>query len=475
MGSVLYDFLSESLLFNDELLEGRYESLSQRCLAHELAKYRDFCDDNSEQIAAEAKDNKSPLKVYWNAHPSVGLDIAQLKQSAFYLDQWIIPDPLYPLTSRASDSPLVDTSPWKLPFCDAMSGMLYTAVKAMKLLIPMVEHDYVKFLPYDSCPSVHTEELNWPMTEEFERHVRQHALVEGPTGTLRKLNNKSLAPNDLGILFEIEPKIYLDCASMSDAGVAQPARANNDNQQLLAGDSKNLARKTLAEAATRVMTFLQRQFRKSYEFDASFLARSQSVYDLLGLIFPGANDIQRYTSYQLVRLRLPFLRGVDISDLLRIRKNEESFMIFRGALEKIFAELRLENNDETIRLKAENAMHEFSEVQLPQVNSKIKQLRVKAFAEAGLGLAGFAGSVATGGVSLLATGVALAQLMKTCAEYKKEMVVNPAYFLWRVSRTKARRGVDESLEGIVPAIQLTRGSGCPSCERERAASSKKND
>jgi hypothetical protein len=64
MGSCTYDFLTESFLFEDSLLEEAFASVSDSALADELKRYREFVLSNQQNLVAEVTRAPSNLRVF---------------------------------------------------------------------------------------------------------------------------------------------------------------------------------------------------------------------------------------------------------------------------------------------------------------------------------------------------------------------------------------------------------------------------
>lgn len=82
MGSKLYDFLTDSLLFNDSLIEERFASVAEAEIRKELRRYREFWFANATEIQREVRANDSNLKLF------SGLKMVPpelLKQTALYI------------------------------------------------------------------------------------------------------------------------------------------------------------------------------------------------------------------------------------------------------------------------------------------------------------------------------------------------------------------------------------------------------
>jgi hypothetical protein len=88
------------------------------------------------------------------------------------------------------------------------------------------------------------------------------------------------------------------------------------------------------------------------------------------------------TANVLLNMDLPFLENVDIETLMRMRTEEgESFQSFRLELDKQLRDLRLVKDPNALKVRAENVMHELSQVQIHQINKKVNELKSKLRAD----------------------------------------------------------------------------------------------
>jgi len=88
-----------------------------------------------------------------------------------------------------------------------------------------------------------------------------------------------------------------------------------------------------------------------------------------------------------------------------------------------------------LKIKAENAVHELSQVQIHQINKKVNELKSKLRADVVVIVGGLAASIQTAGWSLVASALAAAHGYKTVKEYQSQLRQNPAFFLWKVLKS----------------------------------------
>ncbi len=192
MGSILFDFLTESVLFDPANLEDQYVGLSDSEIAGVLQRYREFCLSHREELLAEAVGTESGFHVFPGTH-SVHLNL--LKQSALYVERYVLSDPLFPLTEqekpydRAMRSYLGHEGPHRPD-----RARLAKAITQLKNLTPMIAANYVKCLPVsylfessEHLPVYYSETrfsdvLPADLLSFFRQHQRVHALRRDKNG-----------------------------------------------------------------------------------------------------------------------------------------------------------------------------------------------------------------------------------------------------------------------------------------------------
>src|SRR5947208_2779731 len=100
MGSKTYDYLTESLLFDSSLIHDQFKSVSEEDLKRELRSYREFCLSSADELEREVVQTRSNLKVFAGVNHT---PLSLLKQSAFYIHQYVLYDPLFALTQESSE------------------------------------------------------------------------------------------------------------------------------------------------------------------------------------------------------------------------------------------------------------------------------------------------------------------------------------------------------------------------------------
>jgi len=448
MGSIIYEFLSDSFLFNKALQEEDYSSIPEDELKRELTNYREHALSNLAELGREIKGVKARLKLFGDRDY---LSTRRLIQTALYLDQVVLPDPIFSFTREDSKVSKSMSEFLGMPQTNKIDrAALSVAASKMKAFTPMVTANYLKFFPV----SYYLEpEEKIPLT--FSQTGFSDVLPPAILSQYRKnVDVKALKKTDQGWIVEEALKL--------GRGIAVQFKQDNDDnmhiynlfeQEVVKMDEATRIvhfKMTLPEEPPAIDQFeawvnqsvnqaarahydqlLKAMMLSSY-FGSSFLTGSEFTYSLLGA---GSSNqsISGYMSDSVLNLDLPFFENIAIEDIMSVRVNDgEAFDLFRKELEGKFRELRTETDQEILRIKIQNIVHELNEVQVTKISQKIKDLRKGALAQLVVAAGGLAGSVVTSGASIAATLVAFASGFHSYSEYKEKVRQNPAYFLWKV-------------------------------------------
>ena len=145
MSSELFEFVSESVLFDRGQIERQYRNLSEDELERELVAYRTLQLANSPAVEKRVRDNPSALKFFTGSTDPV-FDL--LKQSAWYLDQIVIADPVFPSTHQWSEHAKTMNELIGLKNDGALNRLkLARSAQYLIYLRPMIQDGFIVMLP----------------------------------------------------------------------------------------------------------------------------------------------------------------------------------------------------------------------------------------------------------------------------------------------------------------------------------------
>jgi hypothetical protein len=448
VGSKVYDYLSESFLFDDSLIGEQFGSMSEGEILRELSCYREFCLAAKPELEQEASRKTSNLKLFSGIKR---VDPRFLKQSAFYVEQHILYDPLFELTERTVPRDQAFRSFLGSKETPFNKKQLSQVLNYLKALTPMVAADYVKLLPTsyffeapEQLPFRHSETgFADVLPEPLIKFFQDNAIVGSA-----KIENGSMM---VGGKLELGRGIFV---RFKDHGGddARPYMLFEEHVQSVNREERTVESllvmpdrlpeqavfdrwvfQSVNQTAEHLYRRILLENTFAVRFGASYLSGSPFVFRLLEQVVPVEDTIQTNTANALMSIELPFLDQVDVETLMRVRQEEgEAFQSFRLELDKHLRELRLVKDPEELRVKTENALHELSEVQVHQIGQAINYLKKKIFAEATVSAVSFLSAVQSGGLTLPVALLAALQGYKSLAEYQRQKRENPAFFLWKV-------------------------------------------
>ncbi|MBK1990164.1 hypothetical protein A0J48_021990 [Sphaerospermopsis aphanizomenoides BCCUSP55] len=453
MGSQTFDFLTESFLFRDDFINDNFRTISEQEILQELDKYREFCLSKKSEIEEEVIKNTSNLNMLSGMEMP---DLSLLKQSAFYVNQYIINDPIFSLGYRENEFTTAFKSSLGIIEEPLDRSTLSQVVSYVKQLTPMVSADYVKFLPINSfleppeqLPLLYSENLfsdilPQPLLDFFYNNTNIKSVERLPNyPQALRLNELQLCREimisfnnhtDSGyfyVLYEPDFELLDQESGKFEAHMILPDEPPDiDFFRNWVTQSFNSSCKQIYDEL-----FLKNVIASNYR--ASYLAESQFVFDLLSQFFPTKNNIPINTANIVLNMKLPFLENVDIAKIMEIRMNYgEEFQNFRVHLEKQFKDLRLVKDPQELKIKVENALHELTEVQIHAITQKMRQMRKTSLFVDGLILSGsLLAAIQTGEWSIAGLSAVLATVargVKPFIDYENQIKQNPAFFLWKV-------------------------------------------
>jgi hypothetical protein len=449
MGSILFDFLADSLLFHEPSIQNNYAAESENRVLKELADYRDFITKNFDRIVDDVQSSKSKLKVFSTLDKT---PISLLKQQALYMEQFVVADPFTVFTQMPSDYGKLMSQ--KLGYQTSGLSMegLAIAARYMKEITPMVAANYVKPFPHSILyerpeipikyhPDGFKGELPIAVESFFHERARVHPGVKLEEGGYHFDWDKPLTPcRAIWVEFELKSPggmiyhlVEEEIIDVNKQDRTYTSRYRFPTEPPDPTSFNNWVQQSINQAA---INYYQRVYHDNYlasNFGASYLTDNEFTSNLMDISSLSSHDtIPNFTANQLLKMDLPFIEDIHIQQLMEARSHETVFQNFRIELEKHCRDLRAITDHDARRVRMESVIHELTRVQVNQVNNKVKHMR-RSFL---LGSAGTIGSLLVSVAQPLAlpsiwVGI---KLYKDYYDMQQQLNQMPAYFLWKVQR-----------------------------------------
>jgi hypothetical protein len=452
MGSKIFDYLADSFLFDDSLIDQQFSDLNDEEILAELRRYRSFCLSAIQELEAEIGTSKSSLRLF-SGIKRVSTDL--LKQTAFYVEQHVLYDPLFELTCKsdpdASANDAFATAFGVPPAPRLERDELASVAKYLKALRPMIAANYVKLLPtsyfFEAPNELPFTVSKTGFAERVPKTLQEYFLNNAIVESVKNRNGEMIIDGslELGRTISVRFRDHKDSSGMGFKLLKQEVHSVDRENRVVdlsffeppyppeRDEFDRWVYQSTNQAAGHLYHRIGLENLFAAKFNCSYLSDSPFVFKLLEQIVPIKEGIQSNTTNTLLNFDLPFLDRVDIETLMQVRNEEgEAFQRFRLELEKQLRDLRTVDDPEVLRIKIENVIHELSEVQLAQINRNLSHLRKKMLAEATVLVGSLAGAIQTSGFTIPIAVLAGVQGYKSVVEYRKQQRENPAFFLWKV-------------------------------------------
>ncbi|QQL49307.1 hypothetical protein [Mucilaginibacter ginkgonis] len=449
MGCISYDFLANSFFFEETFLTSSFKNYSDNEIKRELENYRNYILSHKNEIFLDIVSKQSSLKVF-----STIDDIPEktLTKSAFYIEQFILDDPLFKLAYEKSAQSIVMGSYLGYKNENSLDrNSLVKALLKLKKITPMVSGDYVKLIPASWVfePQEHTPVYYSPVFFEndlppaIHQFCKENAVVNSMKATSKGgwqlLHELDFTPGihigfgddkfKNGMIYHYFLQEYLPTEKPN----VFETRMRLADYPVSKEEWQGWVKQSINRTAINLVDRVYQEIGIAESLKATYITEQQFTADLLIKSFDHKETPQSVTAKQVLNLDLPFIDNVDVQKLMDIRNyDQDVFTNFRIELERQFRELRFVSDDKELKERQENILHELGETGVKKINGKLSALKKKSLLDGTILIGGLTGSVMTGGWSLLAAAIAGASGYKTYLEYKQSLKENPSYLLWKV-------------------------------------------
>lgn len=452
MGSITYNFLVNSFFFNEDSINDEFVDFSDEKIYLKLEAYRNHCLSNFKELQAEISRTKSTIKVFATIDD---ISISYLTQTALYIEQFIISDPLFKLTEKTKNSSEAASMYLGFENTSLNRKKLSNTLRFLKNITPFIAEDFVKLLPYnilfeapDAFPikmstNLFSDVLPAPILNFF----RDKAIVS-PTQKLSSggyaIMDSKLKPcraihvcfDEMGtgngmLYFLMQTKVTSFDKNTGRAEFIQtlPDTPPDTNQ------FDAWVTQSINQAAKVIFDKIWLEASIAAKLNSTYLCNSRLSSELLTQNVQTSDSLQSFTANELMQVDLPFLRKISPSKIMQIRNNEaEVFTNFRLELERNFREMRGLKTLDEINLHRENIWHELNEVQVAKINAKMSQVKRQIGINSSIMFGSLLASSITNGFSLLALIHTIAKGYSTYNDYINDVKLNPSFLLWKLKQ-----------------------------------------
>jgi hypothetical protein len=443
MGTVLFDYLADSIFFDEQALSAAKDDE----LAGELARYRDFTFENLDELSREVYARQSATKIFTGAGRPI--DLKLLKQGAFYIEQFVLDDPLFRLTAIGPEHGRLISEYLGMRGDSPLQPRVAAAASLLKQMTPMIAADYVKILPvsYMFEPPARTpiyysenffEDILPPelmsffqsnaevraMRRDGDAYIEDSSLYPTRAISVRFKNDGSEHVRTY-MLWEQELVSFDELSGEATMRMIVPDELPHREQ------FEAWIRQSINRTAAQVHHAVALQMALTNDLKSAYLTQSPFTFELMQRLAPDADPSKMRSATTLLNVELPFVEDVNTETLMALRREEhEAFEHFRRTLDRRLRDLANIRDAEEQRLKADDVSAELIE-NAHDVGAVVNRSKKKLAADTTLAIAGLSAAVASGGWTLPVAITAAAAGFKAYQDYRGATDA-PAYFLWKV-------------------------------------------
>ena len=450
MSYIAFDFLSDSLLFDQEHIATKYADVSDAALWTELEKYRAHVLGRKEDLLAETAGLEGALSVYFDTSSRGLPTVDVLKQCALYFDRAVIDDPIFPLTRRSTASATAISKYVGFSAAELSREELASSAALMRSVRSMTAGRFLKFVPIsavleppDKIPFTYSASL---YAERIPTELRERVWQRVRITTLRRSDREGWVGSP-GDPLKVGRAIYVD---FEDYGrpfayflFASKFKSHTDDPNRFrvtqwmpespppAEEFEAWVQQSVNQAGGHVLRHLEVDLVHAAHSRSMFLTESTFLADLLRV--RSGPTLSEVVARFALELDLPVLAGISVEDLMKVRNEYgEAFHAFRLTLQRHLRELRTLQDTSVIEKKLQNLQHELEEVQVGDVEREARRIQREVLRSLVIGAVSVGAAVPTTGWSLTGLAAAATAAYRAGSGYRDRVKEHPAFFLWKL-------------------------------------------
>lgn len=452
MSKKALEFLENSFLFNTTSRDNIYSMYSDNDIYSELQRYREYILLSADEIRSEVRNDDNKLNVCIESCKELPTE-DMYKQLILYMDQVIIPDPIFDLAEPKS--PFSETAGQLMGFSThekVNKNKLCDLVDYIVCIIPLIDAGFVVMVPLTHIherteipilysPTAFSDVIPKNILEYYRSIARVKNLESSEKGLIVKdeenlhLGTRILvefADEDrlTGHLYQYMTTKVLDYDKKSGEAkfVFEPADSISEIEfTTWVNQSVNQAANTCFDKIYKELIF-------SKLYGCMYLTKSNIVSKTLNKVIDRPSKKAELATMGL-SVDLPVTNQVLMKDLISIRSNYgDAFHNFRTELNSKLLSLDFCSDAESLCRQIETISYELNNIQVQEVEKEYRKisrtLKLDIVSMTGSLIASFA----TGGITAIGAAGAFVKGVTDVSKYFADVHEHNGYFLWKLNR-----------------------------------------
>ena len=425
-----------------------------------MQKYREFVLANMEQIRNEIRSGRNKLNICHESFRELPTE-EMYKQLVLYMDQVVIPDPLFCETETKST--FSNAAAQMMGFSPSGSvdrEKICRAIEYFMQIEPLIDagfvvtlplsfmHEGPKNIPITYSPTSFSDVIPREILDYFRSIARVHNLVPVEKG-YQIIDDK---PLELGTNIYVD---FLDGERLAgsafqyfiskvfeyDESTGKAVFGFRPADSITIDEFSAWVNQSVNQAANGHFQELYKELVFSQSCGCMYLSRSNIVSKVLDMAI-GQPGKDAELAKMALSMELPITSNIPTKDLLSIRNDYgEAFHNFRTELNSQLLKLDTCDDNESLRRQIDAISYEMNNTQVQEVEKEYRKiartLKLDALALSGSLVA----SYTTGGITAIGAAAAIVKGFSDVAKYYTDVREHNGFFLWKVNKLAEKYSV----------------------------------
>ena len=447
MSRKCFDFICSSFLGDKNSLSSCFSRYNDDEIRNELKKYRQYVLTNIEEIYGEINNDKDSLNISLDSSEQLPTEDVY-RQLLLYMDQVIIPDPLFQYTEEhtqitKASACLLGLTPSdrinKEDLCNAIKYVFEIEALIISGIVVMAPvslfHEQPQKIPIRYSPSAFADVIPEAILEYYRSIAKVYNLVP-KDGKIKVIMEK---PLELGTRIMVEFTDN-DCCGKSIFQYYHIKNGEKNNMIFIPAESITnkefdaWVNQSINQASNSHFNEVYQELILSAKCGCMYLTRSNIISNVLKKAITKPSKQAELATVAL-SLDLPIASTIPIEDLISIRQNYgQAFHNFRTELNSKLLTLNMNSDYDELKRQVDNISYEMNTIQVQEIEKEYrkiaKTLKIDALGVTGSLIANFT----TGGLTALGAAATFVKGVFDANKYYTNVHEHNGFFLWKLKK-----------------------------------------
>lgn len=449
MSKVAIDFLENSFLFDSRCEKEEYSRFSDDDIVKELEKYRNHIQNELSNAVSTIDKSKAHINTVIDSFGSMP-NMSDYKKMALYLNQVIVPDPLFRFAEGKNNSSEAFNTFMGLNPSSAIDRKdLIEIVQYFKRISLLIKSGFVVTLPLSQ---LHEQGETIPITasktgfyDELPKEIIDFYRSSAHVCNITKQHDNYVidykSPLHTGTCIKVffgDPSDnagscfqYMNAKCIGDDGNGKLILRNTIPESMDEHTFKVWVDQSINQAGIHHFQERSAELFFANHIGCMYSTNSSFTANMLNCVLIEDNKGKRASA--ALKMDLPVFYELPLEDIIEIRSNYGSaFERFRNDLNKKLSELDDISDKELFLRKIHEIEQELFETSIKSVDDERRKIKHFLKWDTAVAIGTLAANYTLGGLTVVGVIGAVANGVKDLAKYSAEIKEHNGFFLWKL-------------------------------------------